>query len=93
MTTVDHGPTFVPPLTDLHPVLLPDLDEPTNDQPPQRPAAPMPTARLGRLWRGREQDAAWVRPSLISLLAATGLLYLWGLGASGWANAFYSAAV
>jgi 4-amino-4-deoxy-L-arabinose transferase-like glycosyltransferase len=26
-------------------------------------------------------------------LAATGLLYLWGLGASGWANSFYSAAV
>jgi 4-amino-4-deoxy-L-arabinose transferase-like glycosyltransferase len=26
-------------------------------------------------------------------LAATALLYLWGLGASGWANAFYSAAV
>jgi len=27
------------------------------------------------------------------LLAATAVLYLWGLGASGWANAFYSAAV
>jgi len=93
MTTVDHGPTFVPPLTDLHPVLLPDPDEPATDQAPQRPAAPMPTSRLGRLWRAREQDAAWVRPSLISLLAATGVLYLWGLGASGWANAFYSAAV
>jgi len=26
------------------------------------------------------------------LLAATAVLYLWGLGASGWANAFYSAA-
>ena len=25
--------------------------------------------------------------------AATALLYLWGLGASGWANSFYSAAV
>ncbi len=29
---------------------------------------------------------------LTSLLGVTGLLYLWGLGASGWANAFYSAA-
>ena len=29
----------------------------------------------------------------MALLAATALLYLWGLGASGWANAFYSAAV
>jgi 4-amino-4-deoxy-L-arabinose transferase-like glycosyltransferase len=34
-----------------------------------------------------------VRPTLLSLLAATGVLYLWGLSANGWANAFYSAAV
>jgi 4-amino-4-deoxy-L-arabinose transferase-like glycosyltransferase len=34
----------------------------------------------------------WVRPSLIALLLLTGVLYLWGLGRSGWANAFYSAA-
>jgi 4-amino-4-deoxy-L-arabinose transferase-like glycosyltransferase len=34
-----------------------------------------------------------VRPSLIALLVLTGVLYLWGLGESGWANAFYSAAV
>ncbi|OPG02735.1 hypothetical protein B1L11_41905 [Microbispora sp. GKU 823] len=26
------------------------------------------------------------------LLAATAVLYVWGLGASGWANSFYSAA-
>jgi 4-amino-4-deoxy-L-arabinose transferase-like glycosyltransferase len=45
------------------------------------------------LVRGREADARWVRPSLLALLAATGLLYLWDLAASGWANAFYSAAV
>ncbi|GAB2611293.1 hypothetical protein Aab01nite_66530 [Paractinoplanes abujensis] len=36
---------------------------------------------------------AWVRPALIALLVATGVLYLWGLGRNGWANAFYSAAV
>jgi len=30
---------------------------------------------------------------LLGLLAATGLIYLWGLGASGWANTYYSAAV
>ncbi|MFD0822914.1 glycosyltransferase family 39 protein, partial [Micromonospora zhanjiangensis] len=35
----------------------------------------------------------WVRPALVGLLVATGLLYLWGLSASGWANSFYSAAV
>jgi 4-amino-4-deoxy-L-arabinose transferase-like glycosyltransferase len=43
--------------------------------------------------RGRPEDPAWVRPSLISLLAGTLVLYLWGLSASGWANSFYSAAV
>jgi 4-amino-4-deoxy-L-arabinose transferase-like glycosyltransferase len=29
----------------------------------------------------------------LALLGATALLYLWGLGASGWANSFYAAAV
>ncbi|MCZ7422414.1 glycosyltransferase family 39 protein [Verrucosispora sp. WMMA2121] len=37
-------------------------------------------------------DPAWVRPALAALLLATGLLYLWGLGASGWANSYYAAA-
>ncbi|MCZ7437992.1 glycosyltransferase family 39 protein [Micromonospora sp. WMMC241] len=37
-------------------------------------------------------DPRWARPALLGLLAATGVLYLWGLGASGWGNAFYSAA-
>lgn len=32
------------------------------------------------------------RAALGVLLVATALLYLWGLGASGWANSFYSAA-
>lgn len=44
------------------------------------------------LLRGRPEDPVWVRPALFGPLAATGLLYLWGLGASGWANAYYSAA-
>jgi 4-amino-4-deoxy-L-arabinose transferase-like glycosyltransferase len=53
-----------------------------------------PSARWAwSLVRGRQEDAAWVRPSLIGLLGITALLYLWDLGASGWANAFYSAAV
>jgi 4-amino-4-deoxy-L-arabinose transferase-like glycosyltransferase len=41
----------------------------------------------------RPRDPGWARPALLALLAATALLYLWGLGASGWANAYYSAAV
>jgi 4-amino-4-deoxy-L-arabinose transferase-like glycosyltransferase len=49
--------------------------------------------RSRSLIRGRTDDPAWVRPSLLGLLAATALLYLASLGASGWANGFYSAAV
>jgi 4-amino-4-deoxy-L-arabinose transferase-like glycosyltransferase len=49
--------------------------------------------RLRRLVRGRRDDPAWVRPALLVLLATTAVLYLWDLGASGWANSFYSAAV
>jgi 4-amino-4-deoxy-L-arabinose transferase-like glycosyltransferase len=55
------------------------------------PAAPA-RGRLARLVRGRGQDPAWVRPSLLGLLAATAALYLWALSASGWGNDFYSAA-
>ena len=49
--------------------------------------------REHRLVRGREEDPAWVRPSLVGLLTSTAVLYLWGLAASGWANSYYSAAV
>ena len=48
---------------------------------------------VSRFFRGKESDAPWVRPALLVLLAATAVLYLWDLGASGWANSFYSAAV
>ena len=34
----------------------------------------------------------WARPGLLALLAGTALLYLWGLGSSGWANSYYAAA-
>jgi 4-amino-4-deoxy-L-arabinose transferase-like glycosyltransferase len=58
-------------------------------------AAPLPPARPSHVrlvLRGQGGDPAWVRPTLLALLAGTGVLYLWDLGASGWANAFYSAA-
>jgi 4-amino-4-deoxy-L-arabinose transferase-like glycosyltransferase len=65
-----------------------------GDLPPSEPAATAPpSGRLTRLVRGRAEDPAWVRPTLITLLVGTGVLYLWGLGQSGWANSFYSAAV
>jgi 4-amino-4-deoxy-L-arabinose transferase-like glycosyltransferase len=58
-----------------------------RDLPPPRPS------RLKRLWRGRPDDTPWVRPALLTLLAGTAVLYLWGLGASGYANSYYAAAV
>ncbi len=56
------------------------------------PAANRPRSRWSGLLLGRK-DELWVRPSLLALLVLTGFLYIWGLGRSGWANAFYSAAV
>jgi 4-amino-4-deoxy-L-arabinose transferase-like glycosyltransferase len=58
-----------------------------------RPGEAAPVRWARQLVRGRAEDAAWVRPSLIGLLGVAALLYLWDLSASGWANAFYSAAV
>ncbi len=57
------------------------------------PVPPIDARRLRELVRGRPDSPAWARPALLGLLAGTALLYLWNLGASGWANAFYSAAV
>src|SRR2546430_14894998 len=63
--------------------------------PPYRPDSTAPRIRrtIYSLVRGRVQDPAWVRPALVGLLGVTALLYLWNLAASGWANAYYSAAV
>jgi 4-amino-4-deoxy-L-arabinose transferase-like glycosyltransferase len=57
------------------------------------PAVPAPTAATAP--PGGSAAARFVagRPALLILLAATAVLYLYGLGASGWANSFYSAAV
>lgn len=49
-------------------------------------------ARVARWWRGRADDHPAARPALLVLLLLTATLYLVGLGASGWANSFYSAA-
>jgi len=56
------------------------------------PPPPRPSLRR-RLLRGPAGDPPWARPALLVLLGATALLYLWGLGASGYANDFYAAAV
>src|SRR3954470_15643110 len=67
--------------------------EAERDPAPPSPATPPRPSRARRLVRGGDGDPAWVRPALLSLLAGTGVLYGWDLAASGWANAFYSAAV
>ncbi|MBK3591537.1 glycosyltransferase family 39 protein [Streptomyces sp. MBT51] len=54
-----------------------------------RPAPSLPQ----RVWRGRPEDPRWARPAFLGLLLAVTLAYLWNLGASGYANSFYSAAV
>jgi 4-amino-4-deoxy-L-arabinose transferase-like glycosyltransferase len=45
-------------------------------------AAPPPTGR-----------PRWERPGLVLMLAGTAVLYLWNLGATGYGNSFYAAAV
>ena len=37
-------------------------------------------------------EPRWTRPAFWVLLAGTAVLYLWGLGSSGWANSYYAAA-
>jgi 4-amino-4-deoxy-L-arabinose transferase-like glycosyltransferase len=66
------------------------LGGPPNDPPQGTPPA---RGRVQRFVRGKETDPSWVRPALLTLLGLTAVLYLWDLGASGWANSFYSAAV
>lgn len=77
------------------PVLAPSshLNEEAD---PSATASIPPQRRTGvfrRALRGNVADPKWVRLALLILLATTALLYLWNLGASGWANSFYSAAV
>jgi 4-amino-4-deoxy-L-arabinose transferase-like glycosyltransferase len=77
---------------------MPWLDDPPAPPPPSPSLSLSATATArrdlwSRVWRGAETDPVWVRPALFGLLAVTAVLYLWGLGASGWANTYYSAAV
>jgi 4-amino-4-deoxy-L-arabinose transferase-like glycosyltransferase len=50
-------------------------------------------ARVRRIALGANTAPRWERPSLFGLLVVTGVMYIWNLSASGWANSFYSAAV
>jgi len=71
-------------------VTAPDVGWPDVIASPPQPAQP---GRLARLARGARTDARWIRPSLFGLLLGTAVLYLYGLGRSGWGNEYYSAAV
>ena len=64
-----------------------DALEPPSSSPVRR------RLRVERVWRGPDADPSWVRPALLLLLTVTAGLYMWNLGASGWANTYYSAAV
>ncbi|MHA0288437.1 glycosyltransferase family 39 protein [Mycobacterium sp. C3-094] len=57
-------------------------------------AAPNPgeQTRTG-LFHGVSARVRVCSPGLLVLLVSTAVLYLWNLGASGWANSFYAAAV
>ena len=65
---------------------MPALD--ARSGPSAEPLAPSSsTAPRTRPWHEQAR-----RPALAALLIGTAMLYLWGLGSSGWANPFYSAA-
>ncbi|MDF9718086.1 glycosyltransferase family 39 protein, partial [Nocardioides sp. ChNu-99] len=68
-------------------------DAPAPPAPPPSYAA-HPAARSSRLLDRlrRVERRTGERAGLAALLLATALLYLWDLGASGWANSFYAAA-
>ncbi|HEX2893996.1 MAG TPA: glycosyltransferase family 39 protein [Marmoricola sp.] len=70
------------------------MDLTQTRSPHSHPAPPMNLRRGVSIVSVRDASADWWgRPALIGLLVATAVLYLWGLGESGWANSFYSAAV
>ena len=81
---------------------MPDPALPEPPRPGPGPAAREPAAASAPAVAGaapaasgpvRAGDPRWARPAFLALLLVTGVLYLWDLSASGWANQFYSAAV
>ena len=64
----------------------------TSTAPPP-PHTPPPVTERPRPRPASQPAPRWARPGLAVLLLGTGVLYLWGLGASGYANEYYAAAV
>lgn len=52
-----------------------------------------PWQSLPRWLTGGPELLRWERPGLMALLIGTAVLYLWGLGSTGWANEYYAMAV
>ncbi|WP_037634056.1 ArnT family glycosyltransferase [Streptomyces katrae] len=70
---------------------VPPMDSPFPERAPTAPASSgAPGATTGAAAARRP---GWERPAYVALLLATAVLLLWNLGASGYANSFYSAAV
>ncbi|MFE1339847.1 glycosyltransferase family 39 protein [Streptomyces sp. NPDC058733] len=85
----DDVATWGPPPT-APPTSAPPSSAPSASAAHGEPGAPPPAADEDG---PRPADPRWARPAFLGLLLATGLLYLYDLSASGWANSFYSAAV
>ncbi|MET9957884.1 glycosyltransferase family 39 protein [Streptomyces sp. NPDC006326] len=68
---------------------VPPLDSPF----PERATTPQRQASAGEAVHAHRERPRWERPAYAALLLATAVLLLWNLGASGYANSFYSAAV
>ncbi|MFF9209249.1 MULTISPECIES: ArnT family glycosyltransferase [unclassified Streptomyces] len=85
----DDVATWGPPPT-APPTSAPPSSAPSASAAHGEPGAPHPAADEDG---PRPADPRWARPAFLGLLLATGLLYLYDLSASGWANSFYSAAV
>jgi 4-amino-4-deoxy-L-arabinose transferase-like glycosyltransferase len=66
------------------------ISEPTMT-PTARPLTDVRSRLLG-IVRGRSDEALWVRPALLGVLALAAVLYVWNLTVSGYANTYYSAA-
>ncbi|KRT63557.1 MAG: glycosyl transferase [Chloroflexi bacterium CSP1-4] len=60
----------------------------------REPIAPR-SGPLSRVWdraRGGTDEPAWVIPAFVGVISLAGVLYIWNLTVSGYANAYYSAA-
>jgi 4-amino-4-deoxy-L-arabinose transferase-like glycosyltransferase len=89
-------PAPVPPAP-VPPAPVPSAPAPSAAAAPPVPARSAPArsaaAPSAAAPPARPADPRWARPAFLALLLVTGVLYLWDLSASGWANQFYSAAV